>query len=1036
MKNFSHRIQAPQRLDHLVTRPRMNALLDAIYSQRLVTITCPAGYGKSSLLVDFTATAPLPVCWYTISAADADPWDFLAYLTAAIAQRVPAVGERVDAALQSQQLPFSEAIGVLIRTLDLVDQELLVVLDDWHWVDHVAEIGELTASLVLHCRSCRFLIASRTYPSLPNLMLMAARRELTSIAERHLRFTVEEAAAVISAGPQPPLDASTLEALVVQTNGWITGILLALQAPKQETTSSAQLGSRSTKFIYRYLVEQVFNLQPPSMQRFLLDTSVLNELCPELCKLVCRYDDAPELIEQLLQNHLFVSELRPGIACYHALFREFLQSHFRTLDKPGYLAMVRRVGEYFVSQGEWQQAFNSFVAAQDLAAARGVLAAGGEQLYTSGRLETLEHWFAVIPQAELDAPQLCLHARVLLDRGNLQQAETMIQLAELRMQPEHETPVRLIQANLARLGGRYDEAIAIAEQVPNTPATAVQQAAALRILGICYHRRGQTYKAIEQFKASLLIERQLCNLHAIGQLHRDIGICYKDLGMLREAERYYARSDAYWTSTGNVGARALSLNSQASVLHLEGRFQAARELYLKALDAAREAMIPSYEAMVLSCLGDLYLDLQHWDEAGVYFSSAEQIGGSAHVMLDIMLSRVALLARQRRYGEADRLLAQIGTPANQFHSTMLHFQQAYVACGLRQYEEAWQSLEALRTSLAPLTLPVLNARALLLEAQVVAADTPERLDTLCALLEQAVQITDRLGHDTFLLIDAMTYHELLHRAAAAGWSRVKQWRQRQQHLLAEGQSLVTPDLRPLLTVRTLGTELILLDEQPLPIGWLKAREVLFYLLANPVGVPIATLCEAIWPTSTPDRTRDTLRSAIYALRSALPRDMITLKGRQHYSLNTDLVRLDYDAARFLRIVEQNADYPVALLEAIELYRGSYLPGVENEWAASTRALLEQRYLQALLKVAAFHEELRDYPSALDLYQRVLAIDTLAEAAHAAIIRCHLALSNRAAALKQYHTLRNLLNNELGLDLEASSEAEQLYRQILSAPQVA
>ena len=103
----------------------------------------------------------------------------------------------------------------------------------------------------------------------------------------------------------------------------------------------------------------------------------------------------------------------------------------------------------------------------------------------------------------------------------------------------------------------------------------------------------------------------------------------------------------------------------------------------------------------------------------------------------------------------------------------------------------------------------------------------------------------------------------------------------------------------MLTVRTLGAEALLFNQQPVTISWQKAREILFYLLHQPNGVRIEALREAIWP-ELDDRRRERLRTAIYQLRMALPRELIELHGRQIYRLNLDIVRVDYDVERFLQ----------------------------------------------------------------------------------------------------------------------------------------
>ena len=97
------RITAPRRLEGLVARPRLNNLLSELIEKRLVLVSAPAGYGKTSLLVDFINNCELPVCWYTIDRLDYDPLQFIAYFAAAIRLRFPFFGQRTVAALSGVQ---------------------------------------------------------------------------------------------------------------------------------------------------------------------------------------------------------------------------------------------------------------------------------------------------------------------------------------------------------------------------------------------------------------------------------------------------------------------------------------------------------------------------------------------------------------------------------------------------------------------------------------------------------------------------------------------------------------------------------------------------------------------------------------------------------------------------------------------------------------------------------------------------------------------------------------------------------------------
>jgi DNA-binding SARP family transcriptional activator len=323
------------------------------------------------------------------------------------------------------------------------------------------------------------------------------------------------------------------------------------------------------------------------------------------------------------------------------------------------------------------------------------------------------------------------------------------------------------------------------------------------------------------------------------------------------------------------------------------------------------------------------------------------------------------------------------------------------------------------------------ARIYILQAAIAARQHAADDSALIDLLDGAAQIADRLGHDAFLAIETLPINSLLRRAAAAGWARATTWLLHHQEMRLVAQMIAHNDQRLVLTIRAFGTDEILLDGQPVKIGWFKAREVLYYLLSHPSGATSEALREAIWPELSPERSRGTLKTAIWQLRSALPPQLVECEQRV-YRLNQAAVRIVYDVAHFLQILDTHTDDREALFQALDLYHGAYLLRSDNQWCSSLRTHLEQRYFYALRLTAQICERDGGHSDALSLYARILDADLLDEAAHAGVMRCHIALGNRAAAINQYQTLRRTLDLELGLDLEHSSEAEQLYHRILHA----
>lgn len=1037
--SFTYKIQVPRRPDHLVSRPRLLHSLNAIVERQLVIISAPIGYGKTSLLIDFANSQPiLPICWLSLSSFDQDPWEFLGYLTATVEQRFPNSVARTQRMLNSRgQNEFTTVGTTLAHEIDAIRSNFAIIIDDWHLVDHVCEINALINTLLQLCSNCHLILASRTSPTLANLMLLMARRQLVGIGEQNLRLTLDEATTILGSNPDDDQQRAQIAQKLNQTQGWITGLLLTQMSSAVMPPSNSH--QQIDRHIHNLLVEQVFNLQPPDIRAFLLDSALLDELTASTCDLILHRNDSAALLNLLVQHQLFISEIAPGTYQYHTMFREFLRAHYRLID-PGRLQQTAaRVVADHMDRQRWSQAFDVCVAAHDLAMAVQVAQSGGEQMYAVNRVETLERWFATLPNEMLDATLLCLKARVLLNRGKPHDARGIIALAEKRAQPHQRIDVLIVRAQIARILGQYQQALSDIESALQLGPSRLQLGALLRLQATCHHRLGQTGRAITELDQALEIEREHHDLYAMARIQHDLGICYEAKGMLQHAEDYYSHADALLATLGNTGQRAMSLNSKAVVQHLSGRYHDALATLTTALGFANDAALPRARATVLASLGDLYTDMRRWSEAQDTYADAETSGGSAFLNSYIALMQIRLLAHQGHYAKAERALKRLPQTVLDQQPHLTLFLRTLLAIGLGQTAEAIAgATQAVNTFLgagSPLDL----ARAYLLRAATATIAQPPAHDQVLHWVEQALQISDSLGHDTFLAAEAGAIPPL-REYPAKGSSRASLWLQAlqspQQPPAPDAPASSAPKITlqpaplPVLTIRTLGADQILVDGARVDIGWLKAREVLYYLIAQPDGASSDALCDAIWGDAEIDKARDALRSAIYRLRSALPRQFITRHGRHTYRLDHSAFRLSYDVASFLAIVEGPKTDNHALSEAISLYRGPYLIWSSNEWCTATRTYLEQQYLQGLCILAKHHENAQAHQKAIPLYMRILAINEFDEDAHTSIMRCHIALQNRAAAIEQYQTLQRILRAELGLDVVATSEASRLYEQLL------
>ena len=228
------------------------------------------------------------LAWLSLDEGDNDPTRFLAYLVAALQTIAPNIGEGVLGVLQSPQPPPTEAIlTALLNEITTIPDNFVLVLDDYHVIDAKPVDQALTFLLEHLPPQMHLVIATREDPQLP-LARLRARGQLTELRAADLRFTPAEAAEFLNQVMGLNLSAEDIAALETRTEGWIAGLQLAALSMQgqQDATGFIKSFTGSHHFVLDYLVEEVLQQQPESVQTFLLRTSILDRLCGPLCDAV------------------------------------------------------------------------------------------------------------------------------------------------------------------------------------------------------------------------------------------------------------------------------------------------------------------------------------------------------------------------------------------------------------------------------------------------------------------------------------------------------------------------------------------------------------------------------------------------------------------------------------------------------------------------------------------------------------------------------------------------------------------------------
>src|SRR5690242_11325607 len=215
------KLHVPRPQPGFVPRPRLVEALGEGLARGRMLVCAPAGFGKTALLADWARGGGRPVAWLGLDGGDSDPARFWRYAVAALDRARPGLAGRVG---PPPPRSFEGMVTALINELaaDPGADEVLLVLDDYHLVDS-GPVHESVAFLLENLPpGLRMVVSGRADPPLP-LPRLRARGQLAELRAADLRFTPQEAAALLGEAAGPGLPGTAVAALVARTEGWARG---------------------------------------------------------------------------------------------------------------------------------------------------------------------------------------------------------------------------------------------------------------------------------------------------------------------------------------------------------------------------------------------------------------------------------------------------------------------------------------------------------------------------------------------------------------------------------------------------------------------------------------------------------------------------------------------------------------------------------------------------------------------------------------------------------------------------------------------
>ncbi|MDQ2683183.1 MAG: helix-turn-helix transcriptional regulator, partial [Chloroflexota bacterium] len=314
------KLYLPRRRSELVARPRLLNRLHKGTAARLVLVSAPPGFGKTTLLAEWLTNDDRHTGWVSLDERDNEPATFWSYVLTALGTE-RSKGAAIQ--LRTADSPIEPILITLINDIAESGVPRALVLDDYHVITNPEIHSAVTFLLENLPAPMQLVISSRADPSLP-LARLRVRGELVEIRAADLRFTPDEAAAFLRDVMGLELSAETIAALEQRTEGWIAGLQLAALSMhgRDDVSGFVSAFTGDARYIVDYLLEEVLQRQPDDLRDFLLQTSILERLSGPLCDAVTGRSDSSRTLAHLEAANLFVIPLddRRQWYRYHHLF--------------------------------------------------------------------------------------------------------------------------------------------------------------------------------------------------------------------------------------------------------------------------------------------------------------------------------------------------------------------------------------------------------------------------------------------------------------------------------------------------------------------------------------------------------------------------------------------------------------------------------------------------------------------------------------------------------------------------------------------
>ncbi len=1067
------KVQPPALRDETLARPRLLDWLAAKLHHRVILLIADAGFGKTTLLADFSRRTRVRTLWYRLDADDRDWTSILHHLVAAGREHEPGFAPTTASLLAEIGVggPTRDAVvETFVRELSaMVEGGALLIFDDFHLVDDAPDARYVARELVARApERLTIAFASRRAPTIP-LGRLRAVGEVAEVGTDDLRFDASETALLFTETYGRSIEPDILRDLAVRTEGWIASLQLVQAALRNRTPREIRQFVRdlsgADSDLYDYLAEEVVGDLPEDLQRFLMTTSVLQIVTPEMAEVVSD-EPGPEVARLTIdaERLTLLSRVSGGPRThlrYHPLVREFLEARLRSADGDADVDDLHRRAGAAAASTDWRVAAHHYREAHDLQTMLDVINDAVPTIMGNAQYSLAAAFVVDAPSEIMPPGSQLIKGRIDYQEGDFEAATAAAQAV---LDSASAGPVERDHAMLNLLAvsfnyGYGERALVLADHLesttsdPNLRSIARASAALLRL------ETAADIESLIRLLRSMAKDQRDAQVHHFGVSMYNLATISVQQDRLADAEREVGEALEAFGDTSSKLERNAATALLISVLARLGRLSEAlalldgllsgggaleNDVLLEAAEAFDGWGNPDTALQLFERVGDL--STQSVAERRLWVVTAARMA-----LRDGRPTEARAILRQYPEGVAtmvgiassrDLLVAQcdLFTDAGHSRGILTQAQQSATGSGLYANRRIGEILQALATS------PEAASRSLVVighdhlwHITAVADLVADRLDDLTHEAVDVALRAARLHPDRWRAVlrklvqepraerlrAAEMLEEIGEKADIALLRQFARGVKRRRYVAMLGRTLARR-LADRVFVEDQGRTAIRIGDSEVAGSSIRRKvlALLCFLLTRPNSSATRDqVLDALWPEQDPDVAVNSLNQTIYFLRRVFEEDFAEDLSPGYVHHDGDVVWLDPELVTsrsiqcrvFIRQITAHSS-PTDIASLADLYRGRFAMDFEyEEWSSAYRDGLHAAYLEILERAVRADFGSGHYDRAIALARRTLEVDPDAEQVEVALLRLYRATGAHAAAAEQYGHYANYVRDELGTE---------------------